>query len=103
MNILTKRTLAYYIEQHPLAANSLQTWYDEFSKAKFQNFNELKAIYGNASIIANNRVIFNIRGNYFRLVAAINFDAQTLYIIWFGTHSDYDKIDVANVRHMKRP
>ena len=102
MNILTKCTLLYYIEQYPLAANSLQTWYDELLRAKFHSFNELKVMYGNASIIANNRVIFNIRGNHFRLIVHINFDAQTLYIIWFGSHSAYDKIDAANIKYVKR-
>jgi mRNA interferase HigB len=52
----------------------------------------LKAVYGNASIVANNRVIFNIKGNDFRLVVSVNFKQLAAYVIWFGTHKEYDKI-----------
>jgi len=97
MNVITRRTILYYIDKYPLAANSLKIWYDELSKANFDNFNDLKNTYGNASIVANNRVIFNIKGNSFRLVVSINFKKQALYVIWFGTHAEYDKIDVASV------
>jgi len=103
MNIITRRTILYYIEQYPLASNSLKTWYDELSKAAFSNLNDLKAVYGNASVVANNRVIFNIKGNSFRLIVSINFETQTTYVIWFGTHAAYDKIDAASVKHVKNP
>jgi mRNA interferase HigB len=103
MNIVTRRTILYYINEYPLAANSLKTWYDELSKNEYKNFNELKNIYGNASIIANNRVVFNIKGNSFRLIVSFNFETRNLYVIWFGTHSAYDKIDAPNVKHLKNP
>jgi mRNA interferase HigB len=102
MNIITRRTILYYINEYPLAANSLKSWYDELSKAGYKSFNDLN-VYGNASIIANNRVIFNIKGNAFRLIVSINFETQNLYIIWFGTHAAYDKIDAANIKHLKNP
>lgn len=92
MNIITRRTILYYIAKYPPAASSLKIWYDELSKATFENFNDLKSTYGNASIVANNRVIFNIKGNSFRLVVSINFKKQAAYLIWFGTHTEYDKI-----------
>ncbi|WPU98171.1 type II toxin-antitoxin system HigB family toxin [Mucilaginibacter sp. cycad4] len=103
MNIITRRTILYYINEYPLAANSLKNWYEEISKSDFSSFNELKNVYGNASIIANNRVIFNIKGNSFRLIVSFNFEVQTLYVIWFGTHKEYDKVDAANVRYFKGP
>ena len=103
MNIVTKRTILYYINLYPAASNSLKGWYGEISKAKFQSFNEVKDVYGNASIIANKRVIFNIKGNSYRLIVSFNFDTQTLYVIWFGTHEAYDKIDAATVKHLKNP
>ena len=103
MNVVTKRTILFYVEQYPQALNSLKTWHEEFSEADFRNFNELKAVYGNASIVANNRVVFNIKGNSFRLIISINFEAQAAYIIWFGTHSAYDKIDAASVKFVKNP
>lgn len=101
MNVITRRTILYYINKYPLASNSLKIWYDELSKANFENFNNLKSTYGNASIVANNRVVFNIKGNSFRLVVSINFKKHALYVIWFGTHAEYDKIDVASVSFLK--
>ena len=93
MNIIAKGTILYYIDLYPKAKTLLLTWYHEFSKASFKNFNELKGIYGNASIVANNRVIFNIKSNDFRLIVSVNFKQLAAYIIWFGTHSEYNKID----------
>lgn len=101
MNIITKPTLIYYAGKYPVASNSLLIWYKDFSNANFNSFNELKAVYNNASIIANNRVIFNIKGNSFRLIISINFKKQAAYIIWFGTHSEYDKIDAENIVYRK--
>ncbi|MEO8885762.1 MAG: type II toxin-antitoxin system HigB family toxin [Mucilaginibacter sp.] len=97
MNIITRRTILYYINEYPLAANSLKNWYDEFLKTEYKSFNELKKVYGNASIIANNRIIFNIKGNSFRLIVSINFTKQAAYLIWFGTHTEYDKIDATSI------
>lgn len=97
MNIIAKGSILYYIGKYPLAKTALLTWYYEFLKAQFRNFNELKVVYGNASIVANNRVIFNIKGNDFRLVVSVNFHQQAAYVIWFGTHKQYDKIDTATV------
>jgi len=65
----------------------------------FNNFNELKSVYINASIVGNNRVIFNIKGNSFRLIASIDFKRKATYIIWFGTHREYDRIDVATITY----
>ena len=97
MNIIARGTIQYYIAKYPKAKTALLTWYYELSKTKFRNFNELKAVYGNASIVANNRIVFNIKGNDFRLVASVNFSKMAAYIIWFGTHAEYDKTDVATV------
>lgn len=89
-----KKTILYYVKNYPLAEIPLLVWFHEFSKIQFDNFNQLKSVYGNASIVANNRVVFNIKGNDFRLVVSVNFTQQACYVIWFGTHKEYDKIDV---------
>lgn len=102
MKVLIKRTILYYIEKYPTSKTPLLFWYEEFINHKFKNFNELKAVYGNASIVDNRRVVFNVKGNNFCLVASINFKTMSAYIIWFGTHKEYDKIDVANVRFDER-
>lgn len=97
MNIIAKGTMLYYIDKYPKAKTALLTWHHEFSKATFGNFNELKSVYGNASIVSNNRVIFNIKGNDFRLLVSVNFRKQAAYMIWFGTHKEYDKIDTGTI------
>jgi mRNA interferase HigB len=97
MKILVKKTILYYIQKYPIASTPLLIWYNEFSKLPFTNFNELKKVYGNASVVSNNRVVFNIKGNDFRLVVSINFLQQACYVIWFGTHKEYDKINVETI------
>lgn len=99
MNIINRRTIIYYTEKYPQAKIQLLVWYNEMLKHKFSNFNELKNIYGNASIVNNQLVVFNIKGNDYRLVVAINFRQDACYTIWFGTHKEYDKIDVATVSY----
>lgn len=97
MNIIVKRAILFYIDKYPQAKTPLLAWYNEFSKQKFHKFNELKTAYGNASIVANNRVIFNIKGNDYWLIVSVNFKQLAAYVIWFGTHKEYDKINVATV------
>ena len=97
MNIINRKTIAYYIQKYPVAKNQLLTWYNEMVKQEFDNFNELKSVYGNASIVNNQRVVFNIKGNEFRLIVSINFRRKACYTIWFGTHEEYDKIDVSTI------
>jgi mRNA interferase HigB len=97
MKILVNKTILFYIEKYPIAKTQLLIWYNEFSKLDFSNFNELKRVYGNASIVNNERVVFNIKGNDFRLVVSINFLQTACYVIWFGTHKEYDKINVETV------
>jgi mRNA interferase HigB len=97
MKILVKKTILFYTEKYPIAKTQLLIWYNEFTKLSFNNFNELKQVYGNASVINNERVVFNIKGNDFRLVISINFIQSACYVIWFGTHKEYDKINVETV------
>lgn len=101
MKVLVKRTIHYYIDKYPLAEKLLLLWEVEFSKLTFQNFNEIKNVFGNASIVSNGRIVFNIKGNDYRLVISVNFRQQACYVIWFGTHKEYDKIDVATVAYDK--
>lgn len=97
MKIVIKKTILYYIEKYPTIETQLLIWFNEFSKAEFSNFNELKKVYGKASLLNNNRVVFNIKGNDFRLVVSINSTQAACYIIWFGTHKEYDRIDVETI------
>lgn len=96
-NIITRRTLNEYRTQYPDAAQALQKWYADLRSGIFSSMNELKAVYGNASILADNRVVFNIHGNKYRLIVRINFQFKAIQIKWFGTHAEYDKIDAATI------
>ncbi|MEO6131305.1 MAG: type II toxin-antitoxin system HigB family toxin [Saprospiraceae bacterium] len=98
MNIIVKRAVLYYCDQYPKARIALLTWYHEFLKHEFRNFNELKSVYGSASLAGLGRVVFNIKGNEFRLIVSINFHQMAAYIIWFGTHNEYDKIKAETIR-----
>jgi len=99
---IIKRTtlIAFYIK-HIAAKKSSELWYHEIKDHEFKNFNELKAVYKNASLVANNRIVFNIKGNDYRLVVKLNFYTKQIFIIWFGTHKEYDQIDVTTINYKK--
>jgi|GEM_PF-2554854 len=69
-NVIARATLLYYCDKYPEAANALKEWYHEFVKYSFGNFNELKQTFGNASLVGDDRVVFNIMGNKYPLVGA---------------------------------
>jgi len=81
--------------------NHLEAWYAEAGKASWKDPAELKAQFRSASIVSGERVVFNIKGNDYRLVVTINYHYQILLIIWLGTHKEYDKIDVTKVAYEK--
>ena len=91
-----------YCKKYPAAATALQEGYYELAVCDFKNFNELKQVYGNVSIIADDRVVFNIMGNKYRLVIRIVFDFKAIQIKWFGTHAEYDNVDVNIIQFKKR-
>lgn len=97
-NIITRKTLLDYCKKYPEAATALYAWYHELLSCNFKNFNELKKVYGNASLVADDRVVFNIMGNKYRLVVRVVFEFKAIQIKWFGTHAEYDKIDVTKVQ-----
>jgi len=97
-NIINRKTLLEYSKKYPNAKNALSEWYYEFLDCDFKSFQELKAVYPNASLVSDNRVVINIMGNHYRLVVRVLFLYKTIQIKWFGTHSEYDKIDVTNIK-----
>ena len=97
MRIIAKSTLRAFWEKHPAAEYPLRSWFKEISAASFATPNDVKARYGNASIIANNRVVFNIKGNDFRLIVEIGYDSHIVFILFIGTHAAYDKVNAATI------
>lgn len=100
-NIITRRTLLEYANKYPLAKSALFEWYHELTVSDFKSFNELKKVYGNVSLVSDDRVVFNIMGNKYRLIVRMVFEFKAIQIRWFGTHCEYDKIDVKSVQYKK--
>lgn len=99
MRIIAIRTLREFWEkpENTDAEISLRAWYYEVKNAEWKNANELKVQYKNASIVGDGRVVFNIKGNTYRLVVMIDFEFKVVFIRFIGTHRQYDKIDVKTI------
>jgi mRNA interferase HigB len=97
MRIIALKTLRRFWEQHPDVQQALQAWYRDAKRATWNTQADIRNVYRNASIVGNNCVVFNIRGNQYRLVVAVNYTAGIVYIRFIGTHQDYDTIDVATI------
>ena len=101
MRVIAIKTLKDYIQEFHQAEQSLLSWYDEAASADWKNASELKSKYKSASILNNKRVVFNINGNTFRLIVDIEYRFKVVFIVWFGTHKQYDKIDSKTIRYVK--
>lgn len=105
MRIIARRTLRAFVEaragrkDQPALKAALDAWFDEVRKAHWTGTADVKRLYRTASIVTADRVVFNIKGNDYRLVAAIDFEKAIVWIKWIGTHADYDRIDVSKVDH----
>lgn len=97
MRIISRSTLRDFWESHPDAEGALKTWYYDASHADWKSPTDVKAVYSSASIIANNRVVFNIKGNTYRLIVAIRYDIGIIFVRFIGTHAEYDKVDAETI------
>ncbi|NNE16131.1 MAG: type II toxin-antitoxin system HigB family toxin [Saprospiraceae bacterium] len=95
--IVAKRTIREFWEKHIDSKEYLQTWYQTAKAAEWKTPNDIKEFYATISILKNSRVVFNIKGNDYRLVAKINYSKQWLFIRFVGTHEEYDKIDANTI------
>ena len=108
MRVIARRTLLNFIAtrkghtDHAALKTATDAWFHEAKKATWANMAEIKALYHTASPVTAKRVVFNIKGNDYRLVVEINFRKQIIWIKWFGTHADYNEIDVKEVKYVKR-
>jgi mRNA interferase HigB len=105
MRIIARRTLREFVERqrgykgHAALKAAVDAWFDEAKKAQWSGMADVKRSYATASVISADRIVFNIKGNDYRLVAAIDFEKSIVWIKWIGTHKDYDKIDTRKVQH----
>ena len=95
--IFSKSTLREFWETYADSEQYLKTWYDTAMNSDWKTPNDVKQTYVNASIIKNSRIVFNIKGNSYRLVVKFNFEKQWIFIRFIGTHDEYDKIDADNI------
>ena len=98
MRIIAKKTLNQYAEKHPQVADSLNDWYEKTRKAEWNSLTDIRQTFNSVDYVGNQRYVFNINGNNFRLVVLILMTSQTVYIRFIGTHAEYDKIiDIKNI------
>lgn len=101
MVILSKAILQAFIQQHPDVENALEKWYRETKAANWKNFSELKKTFNTVDSVGNDRYVFDIKGNQYRLVALILFKVRTVFILFAGTHQEYDKIKADQITFKK--
>jgi mRNA interferase HigB len=97
MRIIALKTLRTFWQRYPDAGEALRTWYHDVRDADWQTPGDIKRTYASVSFVGNNRVIFNIRGNKYRLIVAINYRFRIVYIRFIGTHQQYDAIDAETI------
>ena len=97
MRIISRRNLREFWEKYPDSAVALQTWFRDVERFLWNSPTDIKAVYHNASFIGNNRVVFNIKGNHYRLVVVVIYQHRVVYVRFVGTHADYDRIDASTI------
>jgi len=97
VRVISKPKLIAFWQEHPSAKQALQTWYEDASQAQRVSSHDIKRRYASASFMAGNRVVFNIKGNDYRLITAIRYDLSIVFIRFVGTHPEYDRIDAATI------
>ena len=106
MRVIARRTLRDFVESRTghkdqvALKSALAAWFHEAQKANWRSSSELKSLYATASIVSADRVVFNIKGNSYRLIVAIDYEKGIVWIKWLGTHKDYDQIDATEVDHV---
>ena len=105
MRIIARRTLREFVvlragpKDQPALKTALDAWFDEVRKERWTGVADIKRLYRTASVVTAERVVFNIKGNDYRLVTAIDFEKGIVWIKWLGPHKEYDRIDVRRIKH----
>lgn len=97
MRVIAKKTLRDFWELHSDSEQQLKAWYMETERAQWQSPKDIKKEYSSASFLADNRVVFNIKGNNYRLIVRINYDIGLVWIRFIGTHAEYDRINAETI------
>lgn len=108
VRIIARRTLREFVasksghKDHAALKAALDAWFDEVKKATWASTVDVKRLYASASILTAERIVFNIKGNDYRLIVAVDFEKGIVWIKWIGSHADYDEIDAREVEHGRR-
>jgi len=97
MVVIAKRAINEFIEMHPKSANALLSWYLKVKQSDWENFADVKKVFGATDSVGNGLYVFNIRGNKYRVIARIIFKVRTVYIRFIGTHAEYDKVKLSDL------
>ena len=97
MRVISRKKLRLFWENHPDARQSLQVWYADIKPANWKKPSDIKSVYQTASFISNNRVVFNIKGNKYRIVVVIEYRFGIVFIRYIGTHQEYNHINVETI------
>jgi len=95
--IISKAIIKEFTQKHPDADNALTKWYNEIKVADWSNFSDVKKTFNTTDAVTNDRYVFDIKGNQYRLIALIIFRIRTVFILFIGTHKEYDKIDASKI------
>ena len=107
MRIIARRTLRAFVtsraghKDQAALKSALDAWFEEVRKARWKNSADVRRLYATASIVSAERIVFNIKGNSYRLVVSVDFEKSIVWIKWLGTHKDYDRLDATQVKHEK--
>lgn len=99
MVIISKAVLRVNSQRHPEVEDALIRWYEDTKKADWKNLADIKRTFNSVDYVGNDRYVFNIKGNHFRLVALVIFKIRTVFILFIGGHREYDKIDAATITY----
>ncbi|MBS1664801.1 MAG: type II toxin-antitoxin system HigB family toxin [Bacteroidetes bacterium] len=101
MVVISYKTIKDFIDRFSDSKDPLNNWYTIIEKGDFGNFNELRVVFNSVDAVGNDRYVFNIKGNKYRLIALILFRVRTVYILFVGTHAEYDKINASKIKFKK--
>jgi mRNA interferase HigB len=99
--VISYKTIRDFSNKHSDSGDALNNWYRIIEKADFANFNKLRTVFASCDAVGNDRYVFNIKGNHYRLIALIQFNIRTVYILFVGTHAAYDKINASTIKFKK--
>ncbi len=101
MRIIATNTIKEYWAKHPHTEQALRAWVQEVERADWETPHDLKSKFRNASILTGKRVVFNINGNKYRLIVDIEYRLKIVFVVWFGTHVEYDLINAKTITYVK--